>query len=120
MPPKTTDDIQAIFQNFVQNTSSLLNQVGDTIRDQANKSKDLVEEKLKERELNHEFQAFGKEVFGLVAAGKLELADELSDRLERIQALVKEIDGLKAHEETEKGDDDAPKSDDDDAPKGDS
>ncbi|PJB35759.1 MAG: hypothetical protein CO108_24835 [Deltaproteobacteria bacterium CG_4_9_14_3_um_filter_63_12] len=91
--PKSTDDIQEMFSSFVNSTSKLFYQVGDTLREQAVKSKDLFEEKLKERDLNHEFQVFGKAIFKLVAAGKVTLPESMNDQVEKLRTLIKELSG---------------------------
>ncbi|MDX9722957.1 MAG: hypothetical protein RBU37_19565 [Myxococcota bacterium] len=86
-----TDEIQEKVGVFINQTSKMLMQFGEAVRDQALKGRDLVEEKLKERELNNEFRLLGKEVFRLVAAGKLELPAELQAKVERIRGLAEQV-----------------------------
>ncbi len=99
MSDEHRDDLQAKLSDFFQQTSKMILQLGDTVRDQAAKSRELIEDKMKERELNQHFKNLGREVFRLVSAGRLTLPSEFDTRLDDIRALVKELSGEK-HPET--------------------
>lgn len=76
---------------FINEASRVLYEAGEQVRGQAARGKQLLDEKLAERELNRSFQLFGKAVFEQVARGKLELPESLAPHLESLRAQIKDL-----------------------------
>lgn len=95
-------DFKKGLATFLNETQRIATEVSDAIAEGAVKSKEFVDDKLKERELNRQFQLFGKDVFRLVAAGKVELPPELDEHVQRISQLVAQIAEARNKREAEK------------------
>lgn len=96
-PPE--DDVSAKFARFVGRASGLLMQAGETVKEQATRGREVIEGKIRERDLQTHFQLLGKEVYKRVAAGEFELPPSLNENIDAITALIKERDHEEADDE---------------------
>ena len=86
------NDFQEFLNDFVNSTSRVLIQVGETILDGASRGREAVATRMKERVLNKALRTLGKDVFTLHARGKITLPEELLTHIDTIKTLIVEID----------------------------
>ena len=80
-----------ILAQFLDDTSKFVNEVSQTFMEQADKGRQLIDEKRAERDLNRLFQTFGKAVFEQIAKGKLTVPEALQEDVDALRAKIKEV-----------------------------
>jgi len=81
------NSIKGTFSSLLSRASVLGNTVVEAVKDQAEKGKEVIEDKMREREADEIYRKLGKKVARLVKRGELELPECCQQYIEALEDL---------------------------------